>query len=1047
MPYLNTLPGVLCGRIVDMRTLGVISAAVLASGLASDDWDSENAKLRVHLVPHSHMDTGWLKTVDQCYYGSNTTFQRAGVQYILDAVIGSLVMDPQRVFTFAEQAFFQRWWREQSNATRAVVRGLIERRQLVFVDGGWSQHDEGCVHYTTMLDQTTYGARFLKEEFDISPRIAWHLDPFGHTSTQAALLSAAAGMDAFYFARIDYQDRDQRRARGDMETVWNPSASLGRGVFSGALVQGAYCPPPLLDFGGNSKLPDGLPVMDDECLEGYNVDWYVDEFVDLAREYAGYSRGRDVMILVGCDYEYENAGVWYTNIDRLIRAVNADGRVEAMYSDPHTYTLAKHNETWGGGSGGGGGSPRIEWSKKIDDFIPCAQDWDEASGLRGHMVWSGYFTSRPTLKYFERASSAYLQAARSVAALAGPAARGEEFGALAAAVAVAAHHDAITGTSRQHVANDYARRLAAGHAAADAAAGAALGRLAGAPVSVAAGLKQCKRANESICEAFGQTLVVFNPLSRAISHRLRIPLPSNDGASWLARDAATGEKLPSLGLPATPFASEAQRDAMPLRNAGASESVLSVDVALPALGTRTLRLERGAAESSTLAAPAAPRGEDTVVLENERVKVTFEVSTGRLTRIEVSAEGDNGTAVSAKLDQSFQYYTANNSGPWMLRPDQTRADQAQCAGSCKANLKVTRAEDGTVVEVHQQFGDWVAQTARLPPGASHLELEWTVGPVPVERDGLSKEVFSRFSSDIASGDTWMTDSNAFETIKRRRNARASYELNVTEPIADNVVNVNAFISVRDKERSLVVANDRAQGGTSLRAGEIDVFVHRRLLGFDYPQGGMGPNGEPLNETRVFGWEGDDGTQWFRDGPGIVVRGTHYVTLAPPRLAARARRQVHEAHAFRRPVVAFSGERWDAAPARAGVAEGALPAAAHVVSLEPWDEADGDDKSDAVLLLRLGHRFALEEDDELSKPVNVSLGKLFTQFRVASATEVNLFANMDIDQVNKPLIWTENEQQAEGTSARPLGEDMVVELRPLHVRTFLLRVEYVKSEAY
>jgi hypothetical protein len=42
----------------------------------------------------------------------------------------------------------------------------------------------------------------LKNEFGVVPRIGWHVDPFGHSSTNARLF-ADMGFEAWFFAWLD----------------------------------------------------------------------------------------------------------------------------------------------------------------------------------------------------------------------------------------------------------------------------------------------------------------------------------------------------------------------------------------------------------------------------------------------------------------------------------------------------------------------------------------------------------------------------------------------------------------------------------------------------------------------------------------------------------------------------------------------------------------------------------------------------------------------------------------------------------------------------
>ena len=107
--------------------------------------------LTVHLVPHTHDDVGWLKTVDQYFIGSNNTIQHASVNNLITAVVAALKRNPERKFINAEQAFFQRWWRQQSDETKDAVRGFVRSGQLEFVNGGWC--NKATTHTEANLDK------------------------------------------------------------------------------------------------------------------------------------------------------------------------------------------------------------------------------------------------------------------------------------------------------------------------------------------------------------------------------------------------------------------------------------------------------------------------------------------------------------------------------------------------------------------------------------------------------------------------------------------------------------------------------------------------------------------------------------------------------------------------------------------------------------------------------------------------------------------------------------------------------------------------------
>ena len=130
-------------------------------------------------------------------------------------------------------------------------------------------HDEACAHYEDMINNMMIGHEFLLREFGVKPRIGWSIDPFGHSSANARLF-ADMGFDAWFFARLDFQDKDKRMKDNSMQFIWRPfSKNLGKQaqIFTHAMMN-HYSSPSGFRI---DVMSDDDPVVVDEGMETYNV--------------------------------------------------------------------------------------------------------------------------------------------------------------------------------------------------------------------------------------------------------------------------------------------------------------------------------------------------------------------------------------------------------------------------------------------------------------------------------------------------------------------------------------------------------------------------------------------------------------------------------------------------------------------------------------------------------------------------------------------------------------------------------------------------------
>jgi len=430
--------------MIDMRDLAqTLPFENKDGGVWKQGWDVPpmEGDLTVFVLPHSHNDPGWIKTFD-AYFQTQT-------KHILTTVFNALMKDERRKFIWAEISYFEWWWKEQTLSVQEQMKTLVSERRFEFVTGGWVMPDEANSDIYALEVQLDEGRAWIEEHFGLEalPKFGWSIDPFGYSPT-IPYLSKKRGMEGILIQRVHYAVKKELAKRKSLEfkwrQVWDETGEWDMMThvmpFFSYDVPHTCGPDPSIccqfDFARLKNQFGGCPWRKKPVvISSSNVESRANLLIDQYRKKANLYRSNVVLIPLGDDFRYQNeleAENQFVNYQKIFDHVNANMKgVSIQFGTLSDYFNAIKGKF----------TPPI-----LKGSFFTYSDIDED-------YWSGYFTSRPYDKALSRRLESVLYAASTMGVT------NEEVRDARRTLSLFQHHDGVTGTAKDHVVRDYAKRM------------------------------------------------------------------------------------------------------------------------------------------------------------------------------------------------------------------------------------------------------------------------------------------------------------------------------------------------------------------------------------------------------------------------------------------------------------------------------------------------------------------------------------------------------------------------------------------------------------
>ncbi|KAI4542712.1 hypothetical protein MG293_006838 [Ovis ammon polii] len=866
-------------------------------------------QLRVFVVPHSHMDVGWLHTVQES--------MQAYVTNVYNSVVEELILERRCRFIAVEQEYFRLWWDGvASDKQKGQVCQLVAEGRLEFVLGGQVMHDEAVTHSDDQILQLTEGHSFLYETFGIRPQFSWQVDPFGASATTPTLF-ALAGFNAHVISRIDY---DLKEA---------------------------------------------------------------------------------MQINQGCDRQFFNASLQFTNMDRVMEEVNKftyQHGISVQYAMLGNYFQAVH-------------AHQLSWKvRDHQDFLPYS------SGAILDMLRALHAEeASPGPDALKEAQHQCLFPVQPYPPPSGPPLEDP-------ALLSVQHHDAITGTHAVKVGDMFVENLST--------------RMEGVH-KLMASIIQDRSPAHSGPERGGHFAVVYNPLAWTVTTiiTLTVEFPNvsitDESGHPVPAQFQRSKEMPSAYdlhvLTTIPGLSYRHYSIQPSRR---PQEDTGEPVTSSASSRRFgLRLRRSGKQV----------GGSLVPVKNDCYTVFLDKDTNLMHSI-----WERQSNRTVRVTQSFREYHVKsdvNHGPvsdnYVFTPN-GRAEPAWEA------VRMEIVEGPLVTEIRQYFYREVndseptfaiySRLARSPQGSDGellchcIEQEYWVGPLE-----LNREAILRTSTKLDTGRVLYSDNNGYQVQRR------PYRNYKSNTIARNYYPMVQSAFIQSRRSRLVLLSTQAHGISSQRNGQVEVMLHRRLWNND--KGALG-NNLTLNDTSVV-----HPVLWLLLGSRALTSGLHQRSgLALQHWPVVMLREMNE-------IAPHGSGPWKQKAVT-------LPPGVHlqILSIPGWKYSSNhtehlqtlqkdrkhEPKADLRrVLLRLQHLYEVDQDPVLSRPVTVNLRSVLRGLgSVVSVEERSLTGTWDVSEMYRWTWSTGDPHRHRGNSSRPSpppgGPEVTI--YPKEIRMFFIHFQ-------